>query len=96
MADAMAGTIVALMKASGLFLGASWDAWRAVLRAIFALPMSAADLDVYRRVTGRTTAPTQPFREVWLDHRSPWRQVHHHRADRRLGNNVPHVQARGR
>src|SRR3954470_6629076 len=60
------GSIVALMNASGLFAGASWDAWRAILRAIFGLPMPAADLAIYRRLTGRTAAPTQPFREVWL------------------------------
>lgn len=60
------GSVIALMNALGLFSGPSWTAWPAVLKAIFALPMSEADLDIYRRVTGRTTAPTKPFREVWL------------------------------
>src|SRR6476661_1295294 len=66
MGKAVIGTIVALMSASGLFASASWDAWRAILRAIFGLPMLSADLDIYRRLTGRTAAPAQPFREVWL------------------------------
>lgn len=60
------GTILALMSALGLFSGPSWDAWRVVLKAIFALPMSDADLSVYRALTERTAAPLQPFREVWL------------------------------
>lgn len=60
------GTVLALMKALGLFKGASWATWGVVLRAIFGLPMSEADLAVYRTLTGRETAPTAPFREVWL------------------------------
>ena len=41
----------------------SWVAWRAALAATYALPMTAAELAVYQRHTGRTTAPTKPARE---------------------------------
>jgi hypothetical protein len=66
MASRPIGSILALMAALKLFQAPSWNAWRAVLKAIYALPMSPADLALYQRVTDRTTAPTQPFREVWL------------------------------
>src|SRR5262245_52662260 len=44
----------------------SWATWRAVLRAIFGLPMSAGDLEVFKRLTGRSRAPSQAAREAWL------------------------------
>ncbi len=43
-----------------------WTAWRAFLAALFALPMDDAELGIYQRHTGRTSAPTGPFREAWL------------------------------
>jgi hypothetical protein len=46
------------------FRGPSWDAWRAFLAALFALRMSENQLAIYRVCTGRTEAPTQPFREA--------------------------------
>ena len=49
-----------------LFKGTSWDAWRAFLASLFALPMSAQQLAIYQRQTGRTTPPAQPFREAAL------------------------------
>lgn len=48
------------------FRGKSWDAWRAFLCALFGLPMSEAQLELYRQHTGRTTAPTRQFREAQL------------------------------
>ena len=48
------------------FPGASWDAWRAALAALFGLPMSEAQLEIYRRCTGRTTPPTTQAREGWF------------------------------
>ena len=45
---------------------ATWAAWRAFLAALFALPMSAADLATYVACTGRTTAPDRAFTEAWL------------------------------
>ena len=47
------------------FKGASWDAWRSFLKAVFALPLNNAELGIYRTATGRNDAPTQPFTEVW-------------------------------
>jgi hypothetical protein len=41
-------------------------AWRVVLKAIFALPMDAGELEIYRRHTGRPNPPTVPFSEVFL------------------------------
>jgi len=64
-------TIVDAMAPGALFSAAfrdtaTWDAWRTALRAIFALPMSAADLALYRTCTGREAAPADPAREVFL------------------------------
>ena len=35
----------------GMFDAPSWDAWKAFLEALWALPMSEAHLDLYRRHT---------------------------------------------
>jgi hypothetical protein len=48
------------------FRGPSWDAWRAFLAALFALPMSDEQLAIYRKHTGRLAPPVRPFREAWL------------------------------
>jgi hypothetical protein len=53
--------IVAAMNSPALFQrwfpGESWDGWRAVLKAAYALPMSEAEIEFFR-----TTAPfVQPF-----------------------------------
>jgi hypothetical protein len=48
------------------FKGASWDAWRAFLAALFALPMDDTALAAYRHHTGRNEAPTAAFREASL------------------------------
>jgi hypothetical protein len=45
---------------------ATWTAWRAFLCALFALPMSASQLEVFRACTGRATAPSVPFNEAFL------------------------------
>jgi hypothetical protein len=45
---------------------ASWSAWFAFLKALFALPLSEEDLAVYRRCTGRTEPPSAPATEAWL------------------------------
>jgi hypothetical protein len=58
-------TILDLLPAFGL--GApSWSAWRAILAAIFALPMSGADLEAFRGLTALEVPPTQPVRECWI------------------------------
>jgi hypothetical protein len=48
------------------FRGPSWDAWRAFLAALFALPMTDALFEIYRECTNRTAIPSEPFREVRL------------------------------
>ena len=44
----------------------SWAPWRAFLKALFALPLTDAELDLYRRHTERLTPPTKPFNEAAL------------------------------
>lgn len=46
------------------FRGDTWEGWRAFLAALFALPMTDAQLDTYRAHTGRTEPPETPFREA--------------------------------
>jgi len=48
------------------FQGASWDAWKAFLCSLFALPMTEAQLATYRQCTGRTSPPDKPLFEAWL------------------------------
>ncbi len=43
-----------------------WRAWRVLLRALFGLPMSGKDLDVYRRHTALESPPSGPVHEAWL------------------------------
>jgi hypothetical protein len=45
---------------------ASWAAWFTFLRALFALPLTAEQLALYRECTGRTEPPTAPATEGWL------------------------------
>src|SRR4029078_9162117 len=44
----------------------TWNAWFAFIAALFALPISKAQLAIYQECTGRTEAPTEPAREGWL------------------------------
>jgi hypothetical protein len=44
----------------------SWAAWYAFLKVLFALPMTEADLAVYRQCTGRVEPPTVAAVEAWL------------------------------
>ena len=44
----------------------SWGAWRVFLKALFALPMTEEELEIYRQCTGRTNPPTEPLTEAWL------------------------------
>jgi hypothetical protein len=44
----------------------TWSSWRAFLAALFALPMSESEAEVYRACTGRSGLPDRPFREAWL------------------------------
>jgi hypothetical protein len=48
------------------FKDESWSAWRVFLRALYALPMSPAELEVYRKHTGRQCPPTKQARECYV------------------------------
>lgn len=45
--------------------GASWGAWRAFLKGVFALPMTAAELGMFQAYTTREAATTRA-REAWM------------------------------
>ena len=47
------------------FSGPSWNAWRVVLKGAFALPMTAAELEVFRNLSERDP-PDSPVRELWI------------------------------
>jgi hypothetical protein len=44
----------------------NWSAWLVVIKAIFGLPMTPAEVETFTRFTGRTTPPTSPAREAWI------------------------------
>ena len=58
-------SILDVMQSLPAFRGPSWGAWRVLLAALFSLPMSAADRQVFQRLTGRSTPPASPAREAW-------------------------------
>jgi hypothetical protein len=45
---------------------ATWEPWRAFLKALFGLPLSDIDRDLFHACTGRAEAPGHGFREAWL------------------------------
>ena len=48
------------------FGGPEWRAWRVLVAALFGLPMSPEDLEVYRRHTELDSPPNGPVTEAWL------------------------------
>lgn len=44
----------------------TWANWMIALKGIFALPMTVEELGVFQKFTGRASAPTEPFREIFL------------------------------
>jgi len=46
------------------FAGETWDGWRTVLKAAYALPMSEEETDFFRTIAERDP-PTKPVRELW-------------------------------
>lgn len=44
----------------------TWAAWFAFLAALFALPMTPEQLELYRKHTGRDAPPADPGDEAWL------------------------------
>ena len=49
-----------------MFDAPSWEPWRAFLKALQGLPMTAEHLALYRHHTGRTEPPTMPARYAQL------------------------------
>jgi hypothetical protein len=47
------------------FDGESWAVWRAILKAAFCLPMTAAEIELFRLVAERDP-PRRRVREVWI------------------------------
>ena len=45
---------------------ATWDAWSALLAALFGLPLTDNQLAIYQRCSGRTVPPSEPASEAWL------------------------------
>ena len=46
--------------------GPTWAAWRALLKGLFALPMSPTEAATFKAGTARDTLPTSPAREAWI------------------------------
>lgn len=60
------GSILDLMDAAGM-VGDDWLPWRAFWCACYALPMTAAELALYRKHTKRETPPIEPVDEAWME-----------------------------
>ena len=48
------------------FEGPSWDAWKAVLKAAYALPMSASNRETFAAVAGGRDLPKHRVKELWI------------------------------
>lgn len=61
--------IVEAMNHAGLFeqwfQGASWDGWRSVLKAAYALPMSEAEVSFFKSIAGDRKPPGKQVKELW-------------------------------
>jgi hypothetical protein len=44
----------------------TWQAWRAFLCALFGLPMTDAEVSIFRQCTDWSSPPGRPFTEAWL------------------------------
>jgi hypothetical protein len=42
-----------------------WTPWRVFVKAVYALPMTAEELAIFRKHTGRRWPPVRPVQEVW-------------------------------
>ena len=48
------------------FKDGTWDSWMVFLSALFGLPLEKGKVPIFRRQTGRQTAPRKPAREGWV------------------------------
>jgi hypothetical protein len=55
-----------LLLGSAIKDATTFQSWFAVLKAIFGLPLSEDDANLYRSCTGRSELPERPFGTVWL------------------------------
>src|SRR5580704_1620988 len=67
----MSVNILRALEDKRLFAGvlrdkATWQPWRALLAALFGLPMSEAEAELFRQCTGRSELPARAFVEAWL------------------------------
>jgi hypothetical protein len=62
--------IVAAMNNSKLFqksfAGESWNPWRVVLKAAYALPMTSAEREFFQSIAGGRDPPTRKVKELWI------------------------------
>jgi hypothetical protein len=62
--------IVEAMESADLFAswfeGDSWNAWKVILKAAFALPLSDDELVTFRALAGDRAPPTRQVRELWI------------------------------
>jgi hypothetical protein len=47
------------------FDGESWDGWRTIMKAVFAIPMTESETAFFKSVAGDRIAPTETVREFW-------------------------------
>jgi hypothetical protein len=59
------GTILDLMDAADMG-GATWLPWRAFWKAVYALPMTPDELEIFQRHTTRSTPPQAQVAEAWM------------------------------
>lgn len=59
-------SILAFMGSLPHFRGPSWAPWRVLLAAVFALPISEADMTLFRALTARQRPPQHPVGEGWF------------------------------
>jgi hypothetical protein len=63
-------TILQLMNDETIFgkrfKSKSWDAWKTFLRVLFALPISIAEMNLYKQCTGRSDLPKAQPNEMYL------------------------------
>jgi hypothetical protein len=48
------------------FQGESWDAWKAILKAAFALPLTPQELVTFGELAGGRSPPARRVRELWV------------------------------
>ena len=48
------------------FGGSSWDAWRVILKAAYALPMTDGELATFRELAGGRDPPARRVRQLWI------------------------------